>query len=145
MVKSYFPNASIGADIITGYPGETEEQFEETYRLLEELPITHFHVFPYSKRKNTTAARMDNHIQGPLKKKRVRSLIALGEEKLEAFRQEMLGRESEILFEREKEGYFYGYTSNYIRVKIKSSEDLKNKILKLKLSEMQGNDILVRP
>lgn len=141
LIKSYFPDASIGADIIVGYPGETDAQFMETFNLAKELPITHFHVFPYSKRQNTTAAKMDNHIQGNLKKERVKTLIHLGEEKLNAFTQKMLGRESEVLFEREKDGYFHGYTSNYIKVRIKSDRDLKNKVLKIKLNEMEGNKI----
>lgn len=142
MVKEYFPDASIGADVIVGYPGETEEQFLETYKLLEELPITHFHVFPYSKRKNTTAARMDTHIQVPVKKERVKTLISLGEKKMRSFTLKMLGRESEVLFEREKEGYFEGYTSNYLKVRLKSDQDLSNKILKLKLTNLEGDKLV---
>jgi threonylcarbamoyladenosine tRNA methylthiotransferase MtaB len=141
LVKSYFPDASIGADIIVGYPGETDEQFMETFNLAKDLPLTHFHVFPYSKRKNTTAAKVDNHIQGNLKKERVKTLINLGEEKLSEFTQKMLGRESEVLFEREKDGYFHGYTSNYIKVRIKSDENLKNKILKIKLDGIDGTKV----
>lgn len=141
MVKEYFPEASIGADIIAGYPGETEAQFIETYEFLKELPITHFHVFPYSKRQNTTAAKMDNHIQNALKKERVKTLINLGEEKLAAFTQAQLGRESEVLFEREKDGYFHGHTSNYLKVKVKSERDLKNTILPIKLADLEGSKL----
>lgn len=142
LVKSYFPNASIGADIIVGYPGETDAQFMETFELASKLPLTHFHVFPYSKRKNTTAAKMDNHIQSALKKDRVKTLIRLGEDKLAAFTEKMIGRESEVLFEREKDGYFEGYTSNYIKVRVKSDVDLKNKIQKLKLNSIQGDKLV---
>ncbi len=118
MIKEFFPNASIGADVIVGHPGETDEQFQETFELLNELPITHFHVFPFSKRKNTVAAKMDNHIQSGLKKDRVKTLIALGESKLAEFSKKMIGQDSKVLFEREKDGYFEGYTSNYVRVKL---------------------------
>ena len=142
LIKSYFPEASIGADIIVGYPGETDQQFMETYSLLKDLPITHFHVFPYSKRQKTTAAKMDNHIQVALKKDRVKTLIKLGEDKLAQFTDKMLGRESEVLFEREKDGYFHGYTSNYVKVKLKSSHNLKNKILKVNLDKVEGDNIL---
>ncbi len=141
LVKSYFPDASIGADVIVGYPGETDEQFMQTYNLLKELPITHFHVFPYSKRQKTTAAKMDNHIQGGLKKERVKILINLGEEKLNEFSKNMLGREAEVLFEREKDGYFHGYTQNYLKVKVKAESNLKNTIHKVRLSHQEGMKI----
>lgn len=139
LVKEYFPDASIGADIIAGYPGETDEEFQETIDFVTELPITHFHVFPYSKRKNTTAARAENHIQGDLKKKRVRALIDLGEKKLADFRRLQLNSSSEVLFEREKQGYFVGLTSNYLRVRVKSNEDLTNQIRKVKISTEDNN------
>ncbi len=142
MIKEYFPHSSIGADIIVGYPGETDQQFMETYKLLEELPITHFHVFPYSKRQNTTAAKMDNHIQAGLKKDRVKTLIKLGEDKLAQFTTQMLGRESEVLFEQEKDGYFYGYTSNYVKVKYKADNNLKNQIVKIRFSQIEGSNLM---
>lgn len=142
MVKEFFPDASIGADIIVGYPGESEVEFLETYNLLKELPITHFHVFPYSKRKNTTAAKMDNHIQVPVKKERVKTLINLGEEKLLEFSQKMIGKESEVLFERTKDGFYEGYTSNYLRVKHQSDNDLSNQILKMRFNGVQGDKLV---
>src|SRR5690606_20433905 len=78
-IMKRFPNAGIGADVIVGFPGESDEQFMDTYNLLKELPLTHFHVFPFSKRKNTIAGRMEDHIQHGVKKERARALIALGE------------------------------------------------------------------
>jgi threonylcarbamoyladenosine tRNA methylthiotransferase MtaB len=75
---------------------------------------------------------MDNHIQGGLKKERVKILINLGEEKLNEFSKNMLGREAEVLFEREKDGYFHGYTQNYLKVKVKAESDLKNTIHKVR-------------
>lgn len=142
LIKSYFPDCSIGADVIVGYPGESEAQFNETYALLEKLPITHFHIFPFSKRKNTVAAKAENHLTNALKKTRVKALIALGESKLADFTNKMVGRESDVLFEREKDGYFEGYTSNYIKVKIKSSEDLENQIIKVSLDNIEGNKLV---
>ena len=126
-IVSRFPNAGIGADIIVGFPGETLEQFEETKTLLEELPITHFHVFPYSKRKGTVAAKMENHIHHDEKKRRVNELIELGERKLAQFSEENVGKRSKVLFERRnKQGHFEGYTSNYLKVWTRSDNDLKN-------------------
>lgn len=138
LVKSYFPDASIGADIIAGYPGESELDFEQTYKVLKELPITHFHVFPYSKRQKTTASRMDNHIPNIVKKERVKTLISLGEDKLLEFTKQNVGKEHSVLFEREKEGYFEGYTSNYLKFKLRSDQDLANKIVKVKATMVDG-------
>ncbi len=135
-IKRKFPHAAFGADIIVGYPGESEKQFNETYELLKELPITHFHVFPFSKRQKTTAAKLPEQIQGHEKKRRVKKMIELGEEKLAEFSQSMLGESFEVLFEKKnREGYFSGYTSNYLRVYVPSKEELKNKIRKVKLTD----------
>lgn len=133
-----FPNAGIGADVICGFPGETEEQFQETFKLLKELPITHFHVFPYSKRKNTTAAKLDNHIQHPVKKTRVKTLMMLGDAKLNMFAEDQVGSTSEVLFERKnKHGLWEGYTTNFVRVYVDSNEDLKNKICQVYLEKFE--------
>ncbi len=139
-IISQFPNAAIGADVIVGYPGETQEQFNNTYKLLKELPITHFHVFPYSKRKNTVAAKNNDQIQHGVKKERVKSLIMFGEAKLNMFSEDQVGTKSEVLFERKnKHGYFEGYTSNYVRVWVKSEADLKNQIHMVQLTEFIDN------
>ena len=141
LIKDYFPEASIGADIIAGYPGETQEEFLETYQLLQELPITHFHVFPYSKRKNTTAAKEEGHIQAEIKKARVKKLIELGARKLADFTRAQEMRQVEVLFEQEKEGYFLGHTSNYVKVKVKADrgQKLKNQILPVRLQSSEGS------
>jgi len=136
-IKNAFPNASIGADIIVGYPGETEKQFQNTFNLLREWPITHFHVFPYSKRKYTTAARLDNHIHSSVKKSRVKSLNMFGDAKLNSFSSEQIGSISDVLFEkRDEQGFFMGYTTNYIKVRVSSDEDLKNQILPVRLTKI---------
>lgn len=138
-----FPNAGIGADVISGFPGETKEQFENTYKLLKELPITHFHVFPYSKRKGTTAAKMDNHIHNATKKERVNSLIHLGDSKLALFSEDQVGSQSEVLFERrsKKNGLYTGYTSNYVRVYVDTKEELKNQIRRVYLKEYKDGKL----
>lgn len=137
-----FPNAGIGADIICGFPGETDEQFENTFNLLKELPITHFHVFPYSKRKNTVAGKLDNHIQHPVKKQRVKTLIMLGDAKLNLFAEDQVGERSEVLFERQnKDGYWEGYTTNFVRVAVKSDANLKNQIHSVYLKSFEKNKV----
>lgn len=126
-IMAAFPNAGIGADIIVGFPGETKEQFENTFNLVKELPLTHFHVFPYSKRKNTTAARMENHIHSAVKKERVKTLLMFGDAKLNLFSEDQIGKTTKVLFEkRNKEGNFEGYSANYVRVQVKTDSDLSN-------------------
>ena len=142
MVREYFPNCSIGANVIVGYPGETDKEFMETYSLLRELPITHFHVFPYSKRKNTVAAKMEDHVQAPVKKERVKTLINLGEEKKVEFAKTLIDLEGEVLFEREKDGNYEGYCSSYIKVSVQSDQALENQIKKVAYIESIGDRII---
>lgn len=133
-VITRFPQAGIGADMICGFPGETEEQFQNTFNLAKELPLTHFHVFPYSSRKNTLAAKRDDHLQHEIKKERVRTLMMLGEAKLSLFSEDQVGTSSQVLFERRnKEGLWEGYTTNFVRVYVRSEQDLKNKIIQTHL------------
>lgn len=141
-IKTYFPLAAIGADIIVGFPGETREQFENTYNLLKELPITHFHVFPYSKRKNTTAGRMDNHIPHATKKDRVKILNFFGEAKLRDFAQDLVGETGEVLFEqRNAQGLFEGYNSQFVRVQVVTDRDLHNTILPVQYTGLNGSKL----
>ena len=141
MIQDYFPGAAVGADIITGFPGEGEEEFLQTYEYLKNSPITHFHVFPYSKRKNTTAASMDNHIQHGVKKERVAKLIGLGDLKLAQFSEGLVGKTSKVLFEkRNKQGFFEGYTPEFVKVWLESKDDLKNQIVDVESSsETRGS------
>ncbi len=126
-IMAAFPNAGIGADVIVGFPGETKEQFENTFNLLKELPITHFHVFPYSKRKNTTAAKMENHIHAAVKKERVKTLMMFGDAKLNLLSEDQIGKRTKVLFERRnKKGLFEGYSSNYVRVQVSTDQELSN-------------------
>ncbi len=141
-IKDAFPDAGIGADIIVGYPGESEEQFLNTYNFLEELPITHFHVFPFSMRKGTTAAREPDHIQHQVKKERVRQLNILGERKLLTFSQQQLGKINKVLFEQQDNGYWEGYTTNFIKVKVLSDKNLKNCIMDVRLSEIENGEVV---
>ncbi|MDD4976458.1 MAG: tRNA (N(6)-L-threonylcarbamoyladenosine(37)-C(2))-methylthiotransferase MtaB [Bacteriovorax sp.] len=138
-----FPNAGIGADMIVGFPGETKEQFENTFNLARELPLTHFHVFPYSKRKNTTAGKMDNHIHHAEKKQRVKALLMFGDAKLNLFTEDQVGKKTKVLFEkRNKYGLFEGYSSNYIRVQVQTDLDLSNQICEVYLSGMENGKLM---
>jgi len=141
-IMTAFPNAGIGADMIVGFPGETKAQFENTFNLARELPLTHFHVFPYSKRKNTTAAKLENHIHHAEKKQRVNALLGLGEAKLNLFTEDQVGKKTKVLFERRnKHGLFEGYSSNYIRVQVQTDLDLSNQICEVYLSGLENGKL----
>lgn len=140
-----FPDAGIGADVIAGFPGETDEQFNNTYKLMKELPITHFHIFPYSKRKGTIAAKMDNHIHHDVKKERVNALIHLGDSKLRMFAEDQVGKTGRVLFEkRNKKGLYSGYTENYVRVLVDTDAELKNQIHNVYFVDSDGDKLIGR-
>lgn len=141
-VMKRFPRAGIGADVIAGFPGETPEQFMQTYNLMRDLSLTHFHVFPYSKRKNTTAAKLEDHIPHHVKKDRVKALMHLGDTKLRMFAEDQVGSLSQVLFERrDREGLWEGYTTNYVRVKVHSNENLENQIRSISLDSLNGTGV----
>jgi threonylcarbamoyladenosine tRNA methylthiotransferase MtaB len=121
------PDVGLGTDIIVGFPGETDASFERTERLLEKLPFSYFHVFSYSKRYGTRAARMHGHLHPETIKERSRRLRALSRNKRRAFASRYLGREVEVLFEQQDEnGLWTGLTDNYLRVAVVSSQPLRN-------------------
>lgn len=136
-IKKIFPNAGIGADMIVGFPGESDAEFQTTYKFVKELPITHFHVFPFSKRKNTVAAKMENHIQHGVKKDRATALNFLGASKLAEFATAQIGTRNRVLFEKDNEGY----TTNFVRVKVNSDIDLNNQVREVLLTDSFGEEL----
>ena len=116
-IREVMPDAAIGVDVIVGFPEETEELFMETYNFLNELPITYLHVFTYSERENTEAAKMEGAVPIPERKKRNKMLRILSEKKKMAFYQTQLGKTLPVLWEHEnKDGKMFGFTENYVRV-----------------------------
>lgn len=118
-LRSRIPGLAITTDIIAGFPGETDEDFEETLRTVEEIGFTHIHAFPYSKREGTPAATMEDQVPEVVKKTRVALLNSLGQKGLQKFAGQMIGKPAEILIEREEDGYYLGFTNEYIHGKIK--------------------------
>lgn len=133
IIKKYMPYAGLTTDIIVGFPGESDEDFEDSMSIVREVEFSKVHVFKYSKRKNTPAANMKNQIDGNIKIKRSEILMELAEEYLKKFRKKNMNRTCKVLFEEYEDGYYLGYTSNYIRVKLKSRENLINKIRDVKI------------
>ena len=139
------PNLCIGTDIMTGFPGETQENFDGTWNLLNELPLAYFHVFPFSARQGTPAAKMDHHIDPKEKQIRSATLRKLSQQKRHDFQQRFLGSTQKVLLESRKDGgQMEGYTENYIRVVLKSApaELSQNQIVPLQLKQIEKNYVL---
>ena len=127
------PDISITTDIIVGFPGESEEEFNETLEFAKKIEFAKIHVFPFSVREGTKAASMKEQIPNEEKKKRVHILTEVSNELEKKYRNKFVGREMEVLFENKKDDYFIGHTSNYLEVKIKSDKNLKNKLVNVKI------------
>ncbi|MCI8341725.1 MAG: tRNA (N(6)-L-threonylcarbamoyladenosine(37)-C(2))-methylthiotransferase MtaB [Firmicutes bacterium] len=140
IIRKYWPDAAITTDIIVGFPGETDEDFQESYSFAEKIGFSKIHVFPYSPKKGTPAEKMPNQIPNHVKSERSARLIDLSEHMSSQFIENFVGKDMETLFERRSENGFYeGHTSNYITVMAKSCEDIKNRILSVKIKKNEGS------
>ena len=143
-IKKMIPHACIGADVIVGFPGETEEHFLETYNFLNELDISYLHVFTYSERNNTEAALLDDVVPRHIRAKRSKMLRGLSAKKRRAFYESQIETELTVLFEGEnKEGYIHGFTENYVKIKTPWNPELVNTLHQVKLTKID-DDGLVR-
>ena len=135
-IKEKMPDACIGVDVIVGFPGETEELFQETYSLLNELDISYLHVFTYSERANTEAAVMENVVDKGIRNQRSKMLRILSAKKKRAFYEKNIGSTRTVLFEHDnKNGFIQGFTENYVKVKLEYDPGLRNQIVKVKLND----------
>ena len=141
-IRKYMPKAGITTDIIVGFPGETDEEFEETMDLVKKVKFSRIHVFKYSPREGTPAAKMKDQIHGEIKNERSAKLIELGEELAEDFSKELIGKNIEVLFEEEVEGFIEGYTSNYMRVKVKSDSDIIGKVMDIQILDEEDGILI---
>ena len=139
-IKAQMPDAFIGVDVMVGCRGETPECFEETYDFLKGLDVTQLHVFPYSERPGTSALAIPYVVSETDKKLRSKRLLALSDEKTEAFYRQHIGQEAEVLFEKAPRGKaMHGFTRNYIRVELPAKDadaSLDNEIVKVRLGEV---------
>ena len=134
LIRSIVPQAAITTDIIVGFPAETEEAFKESYQFCRQMGFARIHVFPYSPRQGTQAAQMPQQVGDKVKKQRTQRMLTLAEESAQNFRQQFLGETMMVLFEQRTNGVWSGLTDNYIKVYTKSDEDLRNKLLPVKLT-----------
>ena len=141
ILREKFPNAALTTDIIVGFPGETDEEFNKTYEFLKRVAFYKMHVFKYSQRKGTKAAVMPNQIDGTIKEERSKTLLQLSDENEEMYNSKYIGRQVEVLFE-EKDGEFYkGHTTNYIEVFAKG-DNLENKIVTVMVNESNKENLV---
>jgi len=134
------PHACIGADVISGFPGESEEHFNQTFEFLKNLPVSYLHAFTYSERDNTPAASMPGKVAHAVREERTHRLISLSEEKRRAFYLAHLGTTRKVLFESaRKEGLMSGFTDNYIRVEIPYDASMVNKEISIRLLKINSS------
>ncbi len=130
-IKSYMPDISITTDVIVGFPGETEELFNETIETVKKIGFAKIHVFPYSKRNGTVAATLENQVPENIKKERVHKLLSVSKELENTYMNKFIGKVITFLPEIEKDGYIIGHTGNYLLVKVPGTKDDLNKIIKV--------------
>ncbi len=141
LLRDKIKDVSITTDVIVGFPGETDEEFNETYEFLKKIKLTKTHIFKYSQRTGTKAYSMENQVDGTAKDKRSKILMELNKVNEENFIKSYIGKTLDVLFEEKyskEENYYVGYTKNYIRVIAKADCDISSKILNVKIENAQG-------
>ena len=137
-LREKMPNVAITTDVIVGFPGETNDEFNQTYKFLSDVELSQMHIFKYSPRKGTPAATMENQIDPQMKHLRSDKLIALNKKNFNKFATRFIGEEFEVLFEQNiGDNKYEGLTPNYIRVVVESDEDIQGKILNTKISDVK--------
>lgn len=144
-IREKMPDACVGVDVIVGFPGETEEDFLDTYRFLNELDIAYLHVFPYSERPNTKAILMEGVVDGATRQVRADQLRILSEKKRRFFYEQHLGKTANVLFEAEEnKGRMFGFTENYIKVSTDYDPLLVNELATVRLEQIgAGGDVQI--
>ena len=139
LLRKVYHNISLTTDVIVGFPGETDEDFEKTYEFLKKIKFYKMHIFKYSPKKGTVAKNMKNQIDGKVKEERSSKLIELSDKNQNEYNEEYIGEEVKVLFEEYKNGYFKGHTSNYIMVNVKedkiNEDKIVNNILNVRINE----------
>ena len=141
-LRKYFKDVNLTTDIIVGFPGETEEEFNITYNFLKDIKFYKMHVFKYSKRDGTIAAKMQDQIDGNIAEERSRKLIVLSEKNMKMYNEKYIGKEVEVLFEEKQGDFWVGHTRNYMIVKINSKENLENEFRNVIIKEVNCEELL---
>ena len=141
VLKETYPNVALTTDVIVGFPGETDEEFEKTYKFLKEIDFYMMHIFKYSPRKGTAASKMPNQIDNRIKEERSKKLIELSKNNQKRHNESYIGKEVEVLFEEKEGEYIKGHTSNYIVVKV-PYRSVENQIVKVKIVNEEDLELI---
>ncbi|MFP3867269.1 MAG: tRNA (N(6)-L-threonylcarbamoyladenosine(37)-C(2))-methylthiotransferase MtaB [Desulfobacteraceae bacterium] len=148
LIHQYFPQAALGVDVMVGFPGESAADLAQTQELIEALPISYLHVFPFSPRPGTPAAQMPQQLPAPEVKKRAQCLRLLGQKKKAAFYQRQVGQEVEILIERpcsKNPGWVQGLSANYLRLIVEGNSGWTNRLVRARLVRLVGGQGVALP
>jgi threonylcarbamoyladenosine tRNA methylthiotransferase MtaB len=141
LLRKTFTNVALTTDIIVGFPGETDKEFDMTYEFLKDIEFEKMHVFKYSKRKGTPAYSMPNQVDGKIKELRSQKLIELSNQNEKNFLNKYIGKNISVLFEQKEEEYIKGHTTNYIVVKTKDNIK-ENQIADVKIKEIDNLELI---
>ena len=143
LLRKAFPNVNLTTDIIVGFPGETEEEFQKTYEFLKNIKFYKMHVFKYSPRKGTVASKMTNQIDGNIKEERSQKLINLSDTNEIEYNKNYIGKKVNVLIEEKEGEYWKGHTENYMMIKIKSEEEnLENTIKQVEITDLNETELI---
>ncbi len=146
LLRKIYNDVALTTDIIVGFPGETDKEFNTTYDFLKKIKFYKMHIFKYSQRKGTRAAVMPNQVYGNIKEERSRKLIELSDKNEKEYNEKYIGKEVEVLFEEPhvENGIIYmkGHTTNYRLVKVETNENLENEIKKVKVTKIDKLELL---
>lgn len=137
-IRNYLPNIAFTTDVIVGFPGESDEEFEETYNFIKEVNYSELHVFPYSPRRNTPAAKMKDQVDDKIKHERVNRLLELSKELNRDFALKQIGKTLKVLFEKRDDDYLVGHASDYLKVRVKTTDNLIGEIVEVKINNYEG-------
>lgn len=143
LLRNTYNDVMLTTDIIVGFPGETDEEFEITKNFLKEINFYKMHIFKYSPRKGTKAAQMKNQILGGKKEERSSILMAMSDENQKRYNESYIGKEIDVLFEEDKQGIYKGHTANYILAYCKTNQKIDNQIIKVKCINIETDHVLV--
>ena len=141
-IKHQIPDISISTDIIVGFPGESSDDFAETLAFVKEVGFSFIHVFPFSKKAGTLAAKLDQQLTNDIKKQRVHELMTLSKAMYTKYQSRFINKSLEVLFESKKEDYYYGHSSEYLPIKVKSVYDLRHKMYNVIIKETNDQELI---